>query len=180
MVAESLTAEAWWPTVIRAEAVAPLELDDLTKIEGIGPKIAEHLNSAGIGSFSALATVTPEELRGILDAVGGFAAHDPSTWPDQARLAASGEWDKLSEWQDALDGGRIVAEPDDLTKIEGIGPKIAELLVNQGSRISLSCPQSARTGFAKFWQPKVELSPLVTPQLGPIRPNLRRPANGTS
>jgi DNA-directed RNA polymerase subunit beta' len=110
----------------------PLEMDDLTKIEGIGPKIAEQLNIAGITSFAVLANTNPETICEILDAVGGFSAHDPATWPDQAQLAANGEWDKLSEWQDLLDGGRIVAEPDDLTKIEGIGPKIAELLNQSG------------------------------------------------
>jgi len=30
---------------------------------------------------------------------------NPSTWPDQAQLADAGEWDKLKQWQDELDGG---------------------------------------------------------------------------
>ncbi len=107
---------------------SPQDMDDLTKIEGIGPMISQHLQKAGITSFATLATTTPEQIRAILDQVGGYGAHDPTTWPDQAQLAAAGEWDKLSEWQDALDGGRIVVEKDDLTKVEGIGPKIAELL----------------------------------------------------
>jgi DNA-directed RNA polymerase subunit beta' len=79
--------------------------DDLTKIEGIGPKIAEHLNNAGILTYAQLAATKPEQIREILDAVGGLAAHDPGTWPDQASLAAFGEWDKLREWQDELQGG---------------------------------------------------------------------------
>ena len=118
------------PAVVIPEtpAVAPMDMDDLTKIEGIGPKIAEHLNAAGIASFAQLAATSPDQLKSILDSVGGFAAHDPATWPDQAQMAANGEWDKLSEWQDVLDGGRIVGESDDLTKIEGVGPKIAEHL----------------------------------------------------
>jgi DNA-directed RNA polymerase subunit beta' len=107
-------------------------VDDLTKIEGIGPAIAGHLNAAGITSFVNLAATHPDQIRAILDAVGGFAAHDPSTWPDQAQLAAAGDWDKLNEWQNVLDGGRISAEPDDLTKIEGVGPAIAELLNRHG------------------------------------------------
>jgi len=111
-------------------APSAVEVEDLTKIEGIGPKIAEHLNAAGITTFAQLASASPEQLQGLL-AGGGFAAHDPATWPDQAQLAASGEWDKLSEWQDALDGGKIVAS-DDLTKVEGVGPKVAELLNNAG------------------------------------------------
>ena len=121
------------PTPIEPAPVSePISMDDLTKIEGVGPKIAEHLNAAGITTFAQLATTSPDQLRQILDQAGGFAAHDPSTWPDQAQLAANGDWDQLSEWQDQLDGGKIVAEPDDLTKIEGVGPKVAELLAAQG------------------------------------------------
>jgi len=31
--------------------------------------------------------------------------HDPTTWPQQARFAADGNWDELKKWQDELDGG---------------------------------------------------------------------------
>ena len=81
--------------------------DDLTKIEGIGPAIAQHLIAAGISSFSDLAGTRPARIREILDEVGGFGAHDPSTWPDQGQLAAVGAWDELQEWQEQLDGGRV-------------------------------------------------------------------------
>ena len=82
------------------------EPDDLTRIEGIGPKIAELFNGHGITTFAGLATVSPDKIREILATEGGIVAtRDPSTWPDQAQLAASGEWDKLKEWQDELDGG---------------------------------------------------------------------------
>ncbi|MFN3190248.1 MAG: DNA-directed RNA polymerase subunit beta' [Aureliella sp.] len=105
--------------------------DDLTKIEGIGPKIAEFLSASGISSYIQLSQVTPEQLGEVLGG-GGFAAHDPGTWPEQARMAAAGEWDALKQWQDQLDGGRPVDAPDDLTKIEGIGPKVAELFYGAG------------------------------------------------
>jgi DNA-directed RNA polymerase subunit beta' len=123
-----------WQSVLDGGRVIeePMPMDDLTRIEGIGPTIAQHLHAAGITTFTGLAGTTPDQIRAILEAVGGFAAHDPSTWPDQAQLAASGDWEKLGEWQDVLDGGRIVTEPDDLTRVEGIGPKIAELLKNHG------------------------------------------------
>ncbi|MEM8733163.1 MAG: helix-hairpin-helix domain-containing protein, partial [Planctomycetota bacterium] len=105
--------------------------DDLTKIEGVGPKIAEFLSASGISSYIQLSQVTPEHLAEVLGG-GGFAAHDPGTWPEQARMAAAGEWDALKQWQDQLDGGRPVEAPDDLTKIEGIGPKVAELFYGAG------------------------------------------------
>ena len=35
-----------------------------------------------------------------------FQMHDPTSWPDQAKLAAEGRWDELKELQDILQGGR--------------------------------------------------------------------------
>jgi len=116
-----------------AEPAPQVASEDLTKIEGIGPKIAEVLNANGITTYAQLAASSPDQIRQMLEAAeGNFANHDPSTWPDQAQLAASGEWDKLKEWQDELDGGKPAAKPDDLTIVEGIGPKIAELLNESG------------------------------------------------
>jgi len=207
--------------------------DDLSKIEGIGPAIAAHLNSAGINSFSDLAGTKPARIREILDEVGGFGAHDPSTWPDQGQLAAVGAWDELKEWQDQLDGGRVVdgaetpampgatatapsvdatgpgvdttagltadtppasappasaapvapvtppaasspdvagsapaADPtaeDDLSKIEGIGPKIAP---------------PTRRRYTRFWFTAV--FPLTIQALGQSKPNWLPLASGTS
>ena len=89
------------------EVATPAANDDLTKVEGIGPKLAEILNASGINSFRTLAGTTPVQLRAVLDmAEGNFAAHDPSTWPQQAQMAADGKWDELQKWQDELDGGR--------------------------------------------------------------------------
>ena len=114
---------------------APVELppaDDLTRIEGIGPKIAEILVSSGVRTFADLASVTPEQLGMVLGSE--FAAHDPSTWPGQSQMAAAGQWEDLQAWQDQLDGGRPVQQlpVDDLKLIEGIGPKIEEILNASG------------------------------------------------
>ena len=81
--------------------------DDLKKIEGIGPKIAELLASNDIETFEALATADVEKVREILAAAGPrYKMHNPETWAEQAALAAKGEWDALNELQDKLDGGR--------------------------------------------------------------------------
>ena len=83
--------------------------DDLKKIEGIGPKIAELLNNAGIFTFTQLAGTDASKVKEILAEAGNrYKSHDPTTWPDQAKLAADGEWAKLKMWQDELDGGKIV------------------------------------------------------------------------
>ncbi|HPK08686.1 MAG TPA: 30S ribosomal protein S1 [Saprospiraceae bacterium] len=86
---------------------ADVELDDLKKIEGIGPKIAELLNEANINSFEDLAKAKAEDIKNILDNAGSrYKMHDPTTWPEQAKLAANGDWDELKTLQDNLKGGR--------------------------------------------------------------------------
>ena len=84
--------------------------DDLKKIEGIGPKIAEHLSAAGIITFADLAGASKEKLSEILANAGKrYTMHDPTTWPQQAQLAVDGKWDELQVLQDKLDGGKIVS-----------------------------------------------------------------------
>jgi len=79
---------------------------ELTIIEGIGPKISAALKAAGINSIYKLSAVSAEELRGILRDAGLSA--DPTTWPEQARMAASGDLAGLKAYQAALIGGRTV------------------------------------------------------------------------
>ncbi len=89
------------------KAKKPAAGDKLNKIEGIGPKIASVLTDAGLSSFALLSKSTPEAIREILDnADGNFAAHNPTTWPKQAEMAAAGNWDELKAWQDELNGGK--------------------------------------------------------------------------
>ena len=82
--------------------------DDLKVVEGIGPKIEELLNNAGIYTFSQLAAKSATEIKEILAAAGKrYRIHDPSTWGLQSELAAAGKWDELRSWQDELQGGKI-------------------------------------------------------------------------
>lgn len=85
-----------------AKAPAP-QSDDLTRIEGIGPKTASILNQAGITSFQALTVLTSEEIKDILRAAKGRGV--PTSWPQQAKLAAAGDWDGLKKLQAELKGG---------------------------------------------------------------------------
>ncbi|MGS2741288.1 50S ribosomal protein L21 [Sinomicrobium sp. M5D2P17] len=80
--------------------------DDLKKVEGIGPKIAELFNSAGILTYADLAATSVDKLKDILTEAGpNYANKIPDTWPQQAQLAADGKWDELKELQEKLDGG---------------------------------------------------------------------------
>ena len=78
--------------------------DDLKKIEGIGPKIAQTLTDAGVATFAQLAKTAPAKISEIIAGVRGN--HIPDTWPKQAEMAAEGKWDELKKWQDELDGGK--------------------------------------------------------------------------
>ena len=155
--------------------------DNLTRIEGIGPKIQQVMRNAGVDTFAKMAGSNPKKLAKILAKVD-LQMHTPDTWPQQARLAADGDWKQLEKLQDRLDGGRkasakskaaktkssstkssakkssaakhktaqssssgsssakaktasktgTASSPDDLTRIEGIGPKIKQLLNKDG------------------------------------------------
>ena len=81
--------------------------DDLTKVEGIGPKIKGLFNDAGIWSFAQLSKAPIERLQKVLDDAGPrYRVHNPKTWAQQAKLAAEGKWDELKKWQGELKGGR--------------------------------------------------------------------------
>ncbi|PKG50134.1 MULTISPECIES: 50S ribosomal protein L21 [Olleya] len=85
-------------------AKATGKADDLKKVEGIGPKIAETLVAAGIATFAELAKTDAAKISEIISGVRGN--HVTDTWPAQAQLAADGKWDELKKWQDELDGGK--------------------------------------------------------------------------
>jgi predicted flap endonuclease-1-like 5' DNA nuclease len=119
--------------------MANVPRDDLTVIEGIGPKIADLLDGHEIRTFALLAETDVARLRAILDEGGpGFRLADPTSWPRQARLAANRDWERLQQLKQQLTGG--VRKPpvprpfpkDDLTIVEGIGDKIAGLLNQHG------------------------------------------------
>ncbi|SDX95886.1 50S ribosomal protein L21 [Flavobacterium degerlachei] len=95
-----------------AEAKAPKatkKADDLKLIEGVGPKAAEALVAAGIATFSKLAKTSADAVKAILEASESKLSHlDPTTWAQQAQLAADGKMDELKKLQDELNGGKAV------------------------------------------------------------------------
>lgn len=81
--------------------------NDLTAVEGIGPKIKELFHNHDVKTWSDLANCTVEKCQSILNSGGErFKIHKPFTWPKQSRLAAEGKWQELKDWQDQLDGGK--------------------------------------------------------------------------
>ena len=82
--------------------------DDLSFLDGIGPKVSAVLRFAGITSFSRLASTNIDRIREILEAENPnlLRLTDPSTWPEQARMAADGDWEALSALQNDLKSAR--------------------------------------------------------------------------
>lgn len=99
------TEEIIEPAISEPVLSEPMNPDDLTVIEGIGPKIKSVLNAAGISSFTQLASLDAEKIKEILTA-GGIRLAETTTWPEQARLATLGKKDELKAYQDTLKGGR--------------------------------------------------------------------------
>jgi predicted flap endonuclease-1-like 5' DNA nuclease len=100
-------------TSIDIGAPAAIEVDDLTRVNGVGPRYAALLASAGITTYKQLAQTDPAELRNIVGAKSWQVIDTPTWVLDAARLA---------------DQPRLQTGGDDLLRIEGIGPRYNSLL----------------------------------------------------
>lgn len=98
--------------------------DDLTRIEGIGPKTAQALSAAGITTYEQVASTPAEALQAAAHEHGSRVV-TADGWPEQAR-ALLGE-----------------GAQDDLTVVEGIGPKSQEALYAAGIRTYAALAQAA-------------------------------------
>ena len=124
-------AEEAAPVAVAADAGAG---DDLTQLVGIGPKAASALTAAGIATYAALSEANEPQIRRALHDADMTPPGNVSTWPMQASLASKGDWQglmKLNEKQRAAakpaaprTEAAAAAPPDDLTQINGIGPRI--------------------------------------------------------
>ncbi len=87
---------------LKAKALAMQ--DDFSHLDGVGPKISATLRSAGIKTFAKLAAKDVDDLREILVAENPrlLRLSDPTTWPEQAGMAAEGRWENLKALQEDL------------------------------------------------------------------------------
>ncbi len=92
-----LAAPAAVDVTARTATVAPEQVpakdappDDLTAIKGIGPKLAEILNNAGIVSYAQLAELGGDGIRQhLLKVDERYARYDTTSWSEQARALMS-------------------------------------------------------------------------------------------
>lgn len=84
----------------------PVRMNDLTVIEGIGPAIAHLCINRGITTWWSMANADISVLRSMLAEAGPkYQVHDPTSWPQQARLLANGQWEKFQRLAEALRDG---------------------------------------------------------------------------
>jgi predicted flap endonuclease-1-like 5' DNA nuclease len=122
-----------------AQPEAPARPDDLTLIEGIGPKSAAALAEAGIRTFAQVAALSAEELEAAIRTRGVRLVGHATMWPVQAGLAAAGELDALKDLQKHIKGG---VRYDDLTQVEGVGAQSVAALYQAGIRTYQELAQS--------------------------------------
>lgn len=79
--------------------------ENLARVEGIGPVIQQHLYNENINTYADLAKAKVPKLKEILEK-NALGFHDPSTWPEQAKLAKAKKWAQLKKLQDELIAGK--------------------------------------------------------------------------
>jgi len=85
-----------------------IKADDLTVVEGIGPKISELFHNNNIKTWYSLSTASLEECQEALNSGGKrFEMHNPGSWSLQAGMAFEGKWEELAKWQSEHKGGRL-------------------------------------------------------------------------
>ncbi len=134
--------------------IGALKDDELQIIEGIGPKMEQVLKDNEISNWKELSKNSKEDLRTLLNQYGDkYKIIDVTTWQKQAKLASKHKFMELIELQKNIAGGstkntgttqskleKILVrkgiikqyKENDLKAIEGIGPKIEQLLHNAG------------------------------------------------
>ncbi|PHN04032.1 hypothetical protein CRP01_24395 [Flavilitoribacter nigricans DSM 23189 = NBRC 102662] len=108
-------------------AVADIERDDLTKIEGIGPFLQTKLNEIEVYSYQDIAEWDAARIAEVTDKISYFPGRiEKDNWVGQAR--------SLYHLKQTNPSALVTPLPnaEDLKVIEGIGPKIEQLLKEAG------------------------------------------------
>jgi predicted flap endonuclease-1-like 5' DNA nuclease len=78
-----------------AKAASP---DDLTQLNGIGPRISSILADGGVTTYEELEHTDTSELRKIIAQGGALPPSSLDSWPTQASYAARGDWQGLASY----------------------------------------------------------------------------------
>lgn len=106
---EAATADTTIPaveTTVTEVATAVAESannDDLTKLSGIGPKLAEAMQANGIQSYAQLAILSTDDVNAKLASSGiRYSKAIAESWAKQATFAAASDWSGLKTYQQTL------------------------------------------------------------------------------
>ncbi|WP_437127411.1 50S ribosomal protein L27 [Maribellus mangrovi] len=74
------------PEVKEEAPKAEAKADDLTKLTGVGPKLAEILAEGGFTTYAEVAAASVEAIQKVLEAAGSrYASKDPQPWIEEAK-----------------------------------------------------------------------------------------------
>lgn len=97
--------------------------DDLTKIDGIGDFLQKQLNEQGIYTYAQIAKFSAYDIQELTDKIGYLPGRiEKDQWVAQAKALVE------QQIQTATVGSNTSKDNRDLKIIEGIGPKIEQLL----------------------------------------------------
>jgi hypothetical protein len=109
--------------------------DDLTRIEAIGPRRAERLKAAGIGTYARLASCSRDDIAAVLPDVTPAKI---DAWRDEARELALAASTQAAPGSPAGDGQRY----------ESV---LVRILLNEDGSIRRVTAQHIRTGTERHW-----------------------------
>lgn len=126
-----------WPAATEADK------DDLTRIKGVGAFLEQKMNGLGIYTYEQLSKFTPDWTDRLTTAIEFFPGRiERDDWVGQATRLMEIKADN----PEALEASAVfVKNPDDLKIVEGIGPKIEQLL-KDGGISNLETLASAKEG----------------------------------
>ncbi|MEZ4995656.1 MAG: helix-hairpin-helix domain-containing protein [Saprospiraceae bacterium] len=107
--------------------VTDIEKDDLTKIDGVGPFLQTKLHEMGIYTYAEIAGWDTNRIAEVTEKIGYFPGRiEKDDWVGQAN--------QLYQLKQSNPAALATPTPqeDDLKIVEGIGPKIEQLLKDAG------------------------------------------------
>ena len=146
------------------------EGDDLTRISGIGSRIAERLYTAGIATYADLASRSADDIAKLLPEVSGLSTARLDGWRDRARELAAVA---------SVAGPRAQAVPEDPAEALSNGQHyesfLVRVLLNVDGSVRRVTAQHITTGGAERHWPGLErdaLADFITAALSvPVPPS---------
>jgi predicted flap endonuclease-1-like 5' DNA nuclease len=119
--------------------------DDLTRIGGIGSKIADRLYAAGILTYADLASRSADEISKLLTDVSGLSAGRLDSWRDQARELAA----EAAQAAPASSAAEVPhGAASDGQHYESF---LVRVLLNEDGSVRRTMAQHIRTGAERHW-----------------------------